>query len=630
MDGVFEDSSWPQIIRILDGADHVFHHGTRVFLAFALILLYYTLMGSWLDLLLSAVAIGLGHHHAILTFAFYFGKFLCTVLIPLSGAIAIVLLSISHLLKPNMDLKGPAKPYLIPCKTTHTRRFPKKHSFGYSYLVVGVPVGSTGNVNGMLMIDDQLYSFWDFLYKLFRGGWYTVNGADYMQRGHHALGLRGKLDEYLKSQGVEPSAYPHAYLVTAARFLGYHFNPVSFWYLYSEDRILSAIVLEVNNTFDERRPYLVLRDFSPDAQYLTGPRSEDTLLSRVKGSWAKDFHVSPFNSRKGAYSLIASDPLGPGMEGFRGIDVTIILNSSKGHAKLVTRLFSQGEAIDPAAMGPVAKMRFLLTWCWVGFATFPRIVKEAAALFFRRELHVWYRPEPLKESLGRHATKTERQLEVAFRSYLKFLVERCQKPISVRYVSSGILSNSEETFTSPSWHASVEDRRSLELKVLTPIFYARFVRYAHDFEAIFTEFMDSATIWVSEPQLLPDLLLKKTSPPLQCANMMDYLFSKSIQNLRRRPDKIPSVSTSADTKTDEPSTVDIRDFRISSMDAYMLEHAQTTLKATYRSTLLRMFVADHFALGNVAFLGFCIFLWRIGIAWVCATTLKQTANFVVR
>ncbi|KAK8920752.1 hypothetical protein H634G_00085 [Metarhizium anisopliae BRIP 53293] len=628
MDGVFEDSSWPQIIRILDGADHIFHHGTRVFLASAFILLYYTLMGGWLDLLLGAVAIGFGHRHALLTFAIYLGKFLCTGLIPIAGAVAMGLWSVSHLLKPVIDLKGPAQPYLIPCKTTHTRLFPKNHSFGYSYLVVGVPVGSTGNVNGMLMIDDQSYSSWDLMYKLFRGGWYTVNDADYMQRGHNAHGLRGKLDEYLKSQGVEPSAYPHAYLVTAARFLGYHFNPVSFWYLYSEDKILSAIVLEVNNTFDERRPYLVLRDVSPDSQYLTGPRSEDTPLSRVKGSWAKDFHVSPFNSRKGAYSLIASDPLGPGMEGFRGIDVTINLNSSKGHTKLVTRLFSQGEAIDPAAMGPVAKMRFLLTWCWVGFATFPRIVKEAAVLFFKRELHVWYRPEPLKESLGRHATKTERQLEAAFRRYLKFLVEQCQKPMSVRYVSSGILSNSEETFTSPPWHGSVEDRRLLELKVLTPIFYHRFVHYAHDFEAIFTEFMDSATIWVSEPQLLPDLLLKKGSPPLQSASLMDYLFFKPIQYLRRRPEKIPSVLTSAETKADEESTVDIRDLRMSSMDAYILEHAQPTLKAIYRSTLLRLFVADHFALGNVAFLDVCILLWRIGIAWACAATLKQTANAV--
>ena len=47
------------------------------------------------------------------------------------------------------------------------------------------------------------------------------------------------------------------YLVTAPRFLGYAFNPVSFWYLYSEKMNLKAMILEVNNTFDERRLYLL-------------------------------------------------------------------------------------------------------------------------------------------------------------------------------------------------------------------------------------------------------------------------------------------------------------------------------------------------------------------------------------
>lgn len=404
--------------------------------------------------------------------------------------------------------------------------------------------------------------------------------------------------------------------------MGYHFNPVSFWYLYSADKILSAIVLEVNNTFDEKRPYLVLRDFSSDAKHVTGPQSESPAPCRVKGSWSKDFHVSPFNSRKGAYSLLASDPLGPGMEGFRGIDVTINLSSSKGHPKLVARLFSQGEAIDPASMSLVTKAKFLSRWFWIGFATFPRIVKEAAALFFKRKLHVWYRPEPLKDSLGRHATRTERELELAFRNYLGFLVRQCRKPMSIRYVSSGILTNPEKTFTSASWHETSEGRVTMELKVLTPIFYSRFVHYAHDLEAIFTEFTDSATIWVSEPNLLPDLFLKKGSPPLQSARMMDFLFFKSIQNLRRRPGNIPRVSTSADPPKDVPTTVDIRDFRISSMDAYILEHAVQELKATYRSTLLRMFVADRYTLGQVAFLDLGVFVLRLGIAWVFVVALK--------
>jgi hypothetical protein len=73
------------------------------------------------------------------------------------------------------------------------------------------------------------------------------------------MGLRGKLSEYLRSQGVRLEQYSHALLVTALRFLGFSFNPVSFWYLYNEANLLEAMVGEVNNTFDERRMYFMER-----------------------------------------------------------------------------------------------------------------------------------------------------------------------------------------------------------------------------------------------------------------------------------------------------------------------------------------------------------------------------------
>ena len=55
-------------------------------------------------------------------------------------------------------------------------------------------------------------------------------------------------------------------------------------------------------------------------------------------------------------------------------------------------------------MGLHDTIRFVSLWWWVGFVTFPRIVKEAAKLFFKRKLHVWYRPEVLHTSIGRTAT----------------------------------------------------------------------------------------------------------------------------------------------------------------------------------------------------------------------------------
>lgn len=96
---------------------------------------------------------------------------------------------------------GAGKPFLFPCRTTHARMFPQKHSFSYSYLVVGVPVGWEGNTGGMLSVGAKSESglaSWFSLTPRLRKGWYNVDPADYLARGNSDLGLRGKLDEYLR------------------------------------------------------------------------------------------------------------------------------------------------------------------------------------------------------------------------------------------------------------------------------------------------------------------------------------------------------------------------------------------------------------------------------------------------
>ena len=183
------------------------------------------------------------------------------------------------------------------------------------------------------------------------------------------------------------------------------------------------MILEVNNTFDERRIYF-LKGTGPEAPNSVpgAPKSTDAAASnsrdasepeslepgrkastRFTSSWAKDFHVSPFNSRKGAYTVSAEDPLEKGM-----VNNIITLSSSKNHPKLVARIFSTGACIAPSQTGTWGTLRFVAGWWWVGFMTFPRIVSEAAKLFFRRKLHVWYRPEVLRESIGRQATDEEK------------------------------------------------------------------------------------------------------------------------------------------------------------------------------------------------------------------------------
>ena len=169
-----------------------------------------------------------------------------------------------------------------------------------------------------------------------------------------------------------------------------------------------AMILEVNNTFGERRIYFLRQSLSINVKTYVGDQSfENSPSAQFTDAWSKDFHVSPFNSRKGSYSLTANDPFFPNMTGSLPVSNTITLNSSKQHAKLIARVFSTEPSLNPSTFGYWQGFRFIASWWWVGFVTFPRIVREAGKLYFRRKLHVWYRPEVLNSSIGRQATADE-------------------------------------------------------------------------------------------------------------------------------------------------------------------------------------------------------------------------------
>jgi hypothetical protein len=96
-----------------------------------------------------------------------------------------------------------ARPMFFPCRTSHVRMFPVKHGFDYSYLLTGVPVGWKGSVGGMISEDDgKKQAPWYTRLSSFDPGsaWYTINGDDYLDRGHVEGGLQGKLKKYLEGQ----------------------------------------------------------------------------------------------------------------------------------------------------------------------------------------------------------------------------------------------------------------------------------------------------------------------------------------------------------------------------------------------------------------------------------------------
>jgi len=201
MDGVFQGSPWLPIIHSIDVADRALHSSPPLFATLAIVSVYYFFMGSWPDLLMNACFYGLKRRSLVAALTRRLWNQLCVAVLPSAVAIGVSFLMLSALNRKAAKWRGFGRPFLIPCKTTHVRLFPQKHSFSYSYLVVGIPVGISGNFNGMILVsNEQCQAFMGFLSKVLRGAWYNVNASDYLQRGFSDTGLRGKLDTYLRSQ----------------------------------------------------------------------------------------------------------------------------------------------------------------------------------------------------------------------------------------------------------------------------------------------------------------------------------------------------------------------------------------------------------------------------------------------
>ena len=94
----------------------------------------------------------------------------------------------------------------------------------------------------------------------------------------------------LAAHGLPEGGGHRIRLLTQARFLGYVFNPVSFWLVHEADALV-AVIAEVNNTFGDRHSYLCRHPG------FASIRPGDTLAS------VKVFHVSPFLDVAGGYTF---------------------------------------------------------------------------------------------------------------------------------------------------------------------------------------------------------------------------------------------------------------------------------------------------------------------------------------
>lgn len=193
--------------------------------------------------------------------------------------------------------------------------------------------------------------------------WLRLNDNDYLRGEDRSIAEQ--LEAYL---GPELPGQ-HTRLVTSPRYFNYAFNPVNF-HLRMQGEQLLAVVAEVNNTFGDRHVYPLT----------------DLVEDEVAHTWTarcpKNFHVSPFNDLSGEYYFTFRVEAA---ELYLGVDLY-----REGECVLKTWIQGQGAAVTRASIWRHALMHPFDT----ALNSMPRIIWQAAQLYYKKHLAVHTRPSP--------------------------------------------------------------------------------------------------------------------------------------------------------------------------------------------------------------------------------------------
>ncbi len=154
----------------------------------------------------------------------------------------------------------------------HRRFTPVPHAFTYPLFMVLLDVDQIGELMQASAFTSRN-----------RFNWATFDDRDHL--GDPRMPLRERLMVDAATHGVDLPV-GRILLLTHLRYLGYCFNPVSFFYCFDRDDRLQLVLAEVNNTFGGRHHYWV--------------KPHDTA--------AKQLYVSPFMGQDLEYAFDVSTP----------------------------------------------------------------------------------------------------------------------------------------------------------------------------------------------------------------------------------------------------------------------------------------------------------------------------------
>ncbi len=241
----------------------------------------------------------------------------------------------------------------------HRRLTPVRHAFSYPLFMVFVDIDRVGQLMDVSRLTS--YNRWN---------WASFHEHDHL--GDPTRPLRERLVADAARHGIALPDGP-IFLLTHLRYLGYCFNPVSFFYCFDAADRLQLVLAEVSNTFGGSHNYWL---------------KSDPAARTFRSAAAKSLYVSPFMPVDLDYDFAFSPPAGHLTANMRArrdgkvcFDATLSLERHPWTAKDIRRALLRYPAMTASVTAGI-HWQALRLW-WQGVPVVPRLsrngVEERAA-----------------------------------------------------------------------------------------------------------------------------------------------------------------------------------------------------------------------------------------------------------
>lgn len=156
---------------------------------------------------------------------------------------------------------------LYDCELIHSRTYPKSHRFFYRYFMFCL------DLDEIQILSRRSLFFGTSFIKIFR----FLPRDFFLGDAESVLDLKNRILSYVESKGV--LGVKRVEILGHVRTFGYAYNPACFYFCYHSNGQLMGVVLNVTNTFRERKIYWI---------------SIDPAEALATGALKKHFYVSPF------------------------------------------------------------------------------------------------------------------------------------------------------------------------------------------------------------------------------------------------------------------------------------------------------------------------------------------------